>query len=74
MDGFIEFLKFGINSIGLVCLDWWSFEFLVLFAAGISVNSIAVQVIVLNNANMFLMPHAALTVSSELLIGECIGA
>jgi MATE family multidrug resistance protein len=26
MSGFVEFMKFGVPSIGLVCLDWWSFE------------------------------------------------
>lgn len=74
MSGFIEFMKFGVPSIGLVCLDWWSYEILILFAAGISVKSIAIQVLVLNNGNLFYMPHAAYMVSSEILIGTCIGA
>ncbi len=74
MSGFIEFIKFGIPSIGIVCLDWWSFELLILFAAGISVKSIAIQVIVMNNGHLFYMPHAAYMVSSEILIGTCIGA
>jgi multidrug resistance protein, MATE family len=74
MSGFIEFMKFGVPSIGLVCLDWWSYEIMLLFAAGISVKSIAIQVLVVNNANLFYMPHAAYMISSEILIGTCIGA
>jgi multidrug resistance protein, MATE family len=74
MSGFIEFLKFAIPSIGLVCLDWWSYEIIMLLAAGISVKCSAIQVIVLNNGNIFYMPPAAIMVSSEILIGNCIGA
>jgi multidrug resistance protein, MATE family len=74
MSGFIEFMKFGVPSIGIVCLDWWSYEVMLLLAAGISVKSIAIQVLVFNNGYLFYMPHAAYTISSEILIGTCIGA
>ncbi len=66
-------MKFGVPSIGLVALDWWTVEFLALFAAGLSVRCIAIQVIVMNNGGIFYMPQGAFMVSAEILIGHCIG-
>ena len=42
IDGLLEYLKIGIPSIGVLCLDWWSFEVMMIFASGLSVLDVAV--------------------------------
>jgi MATE family multidrug resistance protein len=37
LEGLIEFLKIGLPSIGVLCLDWWSFEVMMIFASGLSI-------------------------------------
>jgi MATE family multidrug resistance protein len=33
MKGLIEFMKIGLPSIGMICLEWWSFEIMTIIAA-----------------------------------------
>lgn len=40
--GLKDFMKIGIPSIAMLCVELWSFEFMALMAAMISVESIAV--------------------------------
>ena len=37
ISGLTEFLKIGLPSIGVLCLDWWSFEIMMVLASGLSV-------------------------------------
>jgi len=39
--GLWEFVKFGFSSMGTICLEWWSFEFMMLFSSYISVKASA---------------------------------
>jgi MATE family multidrug resistance protein len=54
--GLIDYFKLGIPSTGMLCLEWWAFEIMTLFAAYISLTATASQVIVLNVAALFFMP------------------
>lgn len=72
--GIKDFMKIGIPSVAMLCVELWSFELMAILAAMISVESIAVQVIVINNSNIFFMPHAGNQIASIVLIGENIGA
>jgi len=36
-----EFVKIGVSSMGTICLEWWSFEFMMLFSSYISVKATA---------------------------------
>lgn len=38
----VDYMKVGLPSIGVLCLEWWSFEIMSLIAAGLSVQSIAI--------------------------------
>ena len=44
----------------MACIELWSFELMALLAAMMSVESIAVQVIVINNGHTFYAPHFGL--------------
>ena len=57
VKGLIEFLKIGIPSIGVLCLDWWSFEIMMIFASGLSVKAVAVQVLITSTGGIFWMVH-----------------
>ena len=39
--GLLDYLKVGISSIALLCLEWWALEVIVLFSAKISVEATA---------------------------------
>jgi MATE family multidrug resistance protein len=52
-----EFFKFGVGSIGTICLEWWSFEFMMLFSSYISVKATATQIILMNTCSLcFMLP------------------
>ena len=58
----------------MACIELWSFELMALLAAMMSVESIAVQVIVINNGHTFYAPHFGLQIASIVLIGQAVGA
>lgn len=60
IQGLITFLKMGIPSIGMICLEWWSFEILILFSAYISMTATSANIIVLNTAVTSFMPALGL--------------
>ena len=74
VNGLIEYLRVGIPSIGVLCLDWWSFEIMMIFAAGLSVQAVAVQVLVITTGATFFMIHLGISISSGILVGQNIGA
>jgi len=39
--GLFEFLKIGIPSAAMLCLEWWSYEIMTLLAGYISVSAMA---------------------------------
>ena len=43
-----EYIKIGIPSCVMLCLEWWSFEVLALIAGYIDVMTIAAYVILIN--------------------------
>jgi Na+-driven multidrug efflux pump len=50
-------MKIGLPSIVVLCLDWWSFEIMMIFASGLSVQAVAVQVLVCSTGGIFWMVH-----------------
>jgi MATE family multidrug resistance protein len=53
--GLWDYLKIGVPSAALLCLEWWSFELMTLLAGYISVEAMAAQVILLNISMTFFM-------------------
>lgn len=50
-----SYLKIGIPSCAMLCLEWWSFEVLAIMAGYISVESTAAHVICLNTHVVVIM-------------------
>lgn len=48
-------MKLGLLSIGMVCLEWWSFEIMTMYSAMLGVREAAVQIIILNVETMAFM-------------------
>jgi MATE family multidrug resistance protein len=74
LSGLNEFMKIGGPSIVMTCLEWWSFELMTVIASYISIQSVAVQIIIINNSHVFFMPHFGLCISATILTGKYIGA
>jgi MATE family multidrug resistance protein len=74
IDGLIQFMKLGLPSIGMLCLEWWSFELMTLYSAFISMKATAVQIIILNTAVITFMPAVGLHIAAATLVGRYIGA
>ena len=68
-EGLWVFVKVGVGSMGTICLEWWSFEVMILLATMLSVKAVAVQLIIFNNGGLFFMPCAGLQVGAIVLIG-----
>lgn len=49
------YLKVGIPSLTMLCLEWWSFEVLAFMAGYISVDATAAHVVVLNTHVVIIM-------------------
>ena len=69
LKGLVEFMKIGLPSIVVLCLDWWSFEIMMIFASGLSVQAVAVQVLVCSTGGIFWMVHIGIQISSAILVG-----
>jgi MATE family multidrug resistance protein len=50
-----SYLKIGIPSLIMLCLEWWSFEVLAIMAGYISLEATAAHVIVLNTFVILIM-------------------
>lgn len=48
IKGLLDFMKLGLPSIGMVCLEWWSFEIMTIYSAWLGVREAATQIIILN--------------------------
>lgn len=53
--GLTEYTIFGISSMGTICLEWWSFEVMMLLSSFISVKATATQIIIMNTCSLFYM-------------------
>jgi MATE family multidrug resistance protein len=58
----------------MLCLEWWAYEIMTVFAAYISLKATAAQVILINLASLFFMPVLGLQISASVLVGQRIGA
>lgn len=40
LSGLVSFMKLGLPSIGMLCLEWWSFELMILYSAYLSTKAV----------------------------------
>ena len=73
-QGIWEYVKIGVGSMGTICLEWWSFEFIMLFSSYISVKATATQIILMNTCSLCFMLPLGLQIAGSVLVGQKIGA
>jgi len=44
----LTFIKLAVPTTSLMCLEWWAFEFILMFAGVLGVKELAAQVAVMN--------------------------
>lgn len=71
--GLFEYLEYGVPSALILCLEWWSFEILSLFAGMLSVEELAANIVLLNLCIfLFQVPEGIGFVVSNL-VGNSLG-
>ncbi len=67
------YLKVGLPSLTMLCLEWWSFEVLAFMAGYISVEATAAHVVVLNTHVVLIMVPLGAQVAAAVLVGQAMG-
>lgn len=67
------YLKVGIPSTTMLCLEWWSFEVLAFMAGYISVSALSAHVVVLNTHVLLIMVPLGAQVAATVLVGQAMG-
>jgi MATE family multidrug resistance protein len=68
-----QYLRIGIPSCVMLCLEWWSFEVLALMAGYISVEATGAHVIVLNTHVVVIMLPLGAQVATIVCVGKSMG-
>ncbi|CDW91386.1 transparent testa 12 protein [Stylonychia lemnae] len=68
-----EYLKIGIPSASMLCLEWWSLEVLALVAGYINVITTASFVIIANTYTILSMFAFGASISASVCVGQAAG-
>ena len=71
--GIFEYLKLGLPTAMMICLEWWAFELMTLMSGYISVKAQASQVLLINLSAVMYMTSQGLNTSAAANIGQQIG-
>jgi len=74
LRGWGLFFRLGLPGAVMVCLEWWSFEILVVFAGMIGAEHAAAQAIVFQTMAIVFMIPLALSITVTSLVGNALGA
>lgn len=65
-----RYIKLALPTTFLMCIEWWAFEFIVIFAGIIGVKELAAQVAIMNiNGFVFMVPMGMQFAASGLVGG-----
>lgn len=66
-----RYIKLAVPTTFLMCIEWWAFEFIVIFAGIIGVKELAAQVAIMNiNGFIFMVPMGMQFAASGLVGGQ----
>lgn len=68
-----QFLVFGVPSILMLCLEWWSFEVLAIFAGWFSVEDLAANIILCNFLGFLFNFSLGMSYVVGNLVGNSLG-
>lgn len=74
LEGLREYFRMGISSIGMLSLEWWCYEFMMVFSARLGVIESATQIVLSNFSSLIYMFPLGLQIGCACLIGSEIGA
>jgi Na+-driven multidrug efflux pump len=66
-------MSLGLPSISMLCLEWWSFELMILYSAYISLQATAAQILLFNTLVICFMPAMGLQYAATTVIARSIG-
>jgi multidrug resistance protein, MATE family len=68
--GLKSYYKMGLSCIGMLSLEWWSFEIMMIFAARLGVLESASQIVIMNFNSLCYMFPLGLQISGAVLVGQ----
>ena len=71
--GWAEYLRFGVPSALMICLEWWCFEILALYAGMLSVNELAANVVLFNLIGFLFQIPLGMSFAMSNLVGNSMG-
>ncbi|CAI2364938.1 unnamed protein product [Moneuplotes crassus] len=71
--GWGQYIRYGIPATCMLCLEWWAFEVLEIFAGMVSVDVLAAHVIFQNFLYFLFQIPFGIGFASANLIGNCLG-
>jgi MATE family multidrug resistance protein len=74
LKGLKHHITLGLNSMGLIWLEWCAFELLVFMSGFLVVDSTGAQIILFNFECLIFMPAMALQIATSAKVGKEIGA
>ena len=69
----LTFIKLGVPTTALMCLEWWAFEFIIMFAGVLGVTELAAQVAIMNVNGLVFMFSLGVQFAASGLVGNMLG-
>lgn len=66
-------MKLAAPTTALQCIEWWAFEFIVIFAGIIGVKELAAQVAIINVLGFLFMIPLGTQYAASGLVGNMLG-
>uniref|UniRef100_M4BMT0 Multidrug and toxin extrusion protein n=2 Tax=Hyaloperonospora arabidopsidis (strain Emoy2) TaxID=559515 RepID=M4BMT0_HYAAE len=70
------FLRLGLPGLAMMVLEWWAYELLAVMAGNLpdGVVAVSTHAVLMNVASMIFMVFMGISVSSNIRVGNCLGA
>jgi multidrug resistance protein, MATE family len=72
--GLWNYCKIGLNTMGVIWLEWVAFEFLTFITGFLDVDSTGAQIILFNFECLIFMPAMTMQIACAAKVGKSIGA
>jgi len=69
-----EYLQVALPGLGMLCLEWWSFEIITLFAGRFGTSAVAAQTVLFNTVAIFYMIPLGIGIAATTRVGNALGA
>lgn len=76
LEGLTDFIQLGIPGLVYMCLEWWAFEFVTLFA-GLTVDpdeAIGANAICMQTTGLTFMVYLGFSIATNMRVGNHLGA